>query len=429
LSEFGINQKRERRAGVVIILTLLLGLASLMSYSYWRKHSGNTTQSQVVFDIASGVEGLQPGSQVFYGGINIGSVTGVTYKDGEIYVNTSILSEFKLHEGVKIHRQGSLIGGKASFVVSSFGDTTGDPLPRNARIEATPMKGGAGRILGEQDFKRVDNIQSTFDETYTSMKMVAEDARRLGSAGQAFMDFSSEVDDDIVIWSPRLDAIEARLESISGQFDAIRSDAGPLREESRAIVSEANALADSITERVDPMQKDLEDLADRLQVLGSRFEDDILPLARELAARGEQSWTDSQESLERLRALGTEGSRSVRTFIANSTLAAQQLKRAESEIIGSLGLDLLQRPSVEDQVRLIREEAMSDWIRTAGRIAMLLEMLESIRPEGDEDSEETRLLGRLVNELRATLAEYDAVQAGLFKPDEAPDPVPARPGG
>jgi hypothetical protein len=429
LSEFGINQKRERRAGVAIILTLLLCLASLLSYSYWRKHSGNTTQYQVVFDIASGVEGLQPGSQVFYGGINIGSVTGVIYKDGEIYVNTSILSEFKLHEGVKIHRQGSLIGGKASFVVSSFGDTTGDPLPSNARIEATPTKRAAGRILGEEDFKRVDNIQSTFDETYTSMKMVAKNARRLGAAGESFMDFSGEVDIDIVNWNPRLEAIEARLESISSRFDAIRSDAGPLREESQAIGSELRALGDSMTERFDPLQKDLEELEDELQILGSRFEDEVLPLARELAARGEKSWTESQESLDRLRALATEGGRSVRTFIANSTLAAQQLKRAESEIIGSLGLDLLQRPTVEDQNRLIREEAMSDWVRTAGRIAMLLELLESIRPEGEKDSEETRLLGRLVTELRATLAEYDAVQAGLFKPDDAPAPVPARPGG
>ena len=140
--------------------------------------------------------------------------------------------------------------------------------------------------------------------------------------------------------------------------------------------------------------------------------------------RAERVQTDSTANVELLQSNGKLIKSTLDRFIADSTLASQELARTESEVIGSLGLPLLERPSSSDREQLIRAEAMSDWARVAEQVHLLLQAIETISLDDSDDPAARRTLGTLTETLKATLREYDEVQSRLFRPATGRDPRP-----
>ena len=422
MSEYGTDKKRERRAGMAIILLLAILLASITAFARWRNNPGETVTYQVVFDLQSGIEGVQPGSIVLYGGIEIGKVRKLHYRNEELIVVAEVIKTYQFREGAQVYRSTPLIGGASTLVVTSLGGQSEEVLPNNARINAILPKGGRTTILGEENVQRVDKIRLAFSESMDGLREMADKASRIGSASSSFTEFTGVMADDIEGWRPRLDAIENRLNSISSRLNALRDQTTPLMEKGDFVARELGSLGDTLDEGTRNLGKDFDALSIDFEGLRNDYEEQVMPNLDAIISRGEASWLASQESLDRLRSLAGEGRSSLQKFIADSTLAAQQLKLAEAEIIGSLGLELLERPSTEDQDLLIREAAMGDWARTAVRLAELLRLLESIDAPAEDEGEQSKLLRRLIDEIRSNLAEFDSIQDRIFKLDRpSPD--------
>ena len=82
------------------------------------------------------------------------------------------------------------------------------------------------------------------------------------------------------------------------------------------------------------------------------------------------------------------------------------------EVIGSLGIPLLERPSEEEVNLMARYAAMSEWSRSAVQMQELMGSLANM-PKLTESGnlEEQATMARMIDLLRASIADYEAAQA------------------
>ena len=408
-------------AGVVIVGLAVLCMLLMARINSDRKDPGDMIEYKVVFDLASGVEGVTPGSLVFYGGIEVGRIEGVSYQDRVLTVRTLIQKKFRLHPGATITRSGSLIGGKASFVIKSTGDNNANALPDGSRIKASSSKGGAGAIVGHRNADRLGRIQEALSRTSDDFGMVESGLAEIRKTRDSVEDFSAEVNTDLKTWEPRMKAIESRVDLISPKLSAAGENLSTMKDSAVSLEGDWLQLQTLFTdERFETLKTDLEQALADFDELASRFEQSILPRAESIADAIETLETHSEASLAELQRLSKEGRRTMQTFVANSTLAAQELVLAKDEIIGSLGLSLLERPSELDMNLMIREEALEAWARTATRLQLLLGAVESLKIDPSDSSRAPETLDRLREELQRTLDAYLDSQKRIFSPTASP---------
>lgn len=402
-------------AGVVILGVAVLCMLLMARINHNRKDPGNMIEYKVVFDLASGVEGVTPGSLVFYGGIEVGRIEGVSYENGVLTVKTMIQEKFRLHPGATITRSGSLIGGKASFVIESTGDRGASPLADGSSIRASSSKGGASAIVGDRNADRLSRIREAVNRLGDDYGMIESTLTDFQRTRDSVEDFSAEVNADLEGWDPRLTSIESRFESISPKFSAAGEHLTTMRESAVRFENDWEQLQALFTgERFETLKTDLEQALADYEELSSSFQQSVLPRAESIANGIETLGTQSDTTLAELQRLSGQGRRSMQIFVANSTLAAQELVLAKDEVIGSLGLSLLERPSELDMNLMIRAEALETWARTATRIQLLLGAVESLEIDPSDSETAAETLDRLREELQRTLDAYLETQKRIF---------------
>ena len=175
-------------------------------------------------------------------------------------------------------------------------------------------------------------------------------------------------------------------------------------------------------ERFEKLKSDLEQAMTNYESLSSTFNDEIVPRTKSIMEAIENSETMGKKTLAELQRMASQGRGTMQMFVANSTLAAQELLLAQDEILSTLGLSLLERPTQLDLELMIREEALEMWARTATRIHLLLGAVESLDIDSGESKQAEETLQRLRGELQRTLDDYLAVQKRIFRTAEPPDP-------
>lgn len=380
--------------GFVILVLLAILLLCTSVIAYFRSNPIGMRGYELQFTLGMGIQGLENGSPIYFGGIDVGQVNGLHYNQGNLVVHMEIDRSVRLYPGANISRSASLIGGQASLVIHDVGSTETGPLDGGSKIQASSGPGGVANLIGTENANRLTEIQDSLTNAVTALEAVRTEASRISGEAKELTVFAEAVEQDFETWQPHIERIEAKIDSIQ--------EKGRLIKESQQGPEEGNAPRQST------LSSSWAKIIEQANDLRDSFEKEVRPKLDRLIAAAEQDWEDLQSIMDRLQGLAGDARTSLNEFMANSTLAGEQLSLAESEILGALGLPLLERPSQQDIELLMREQAIGDWTRAAIELRESLEAMQTVSiPEGD-DAQAT--LARLVDTLRAALADYEDAQ-------------------
>lgn len=417
----GSRQRSDYWAGVVIVVLVFLCLLTMVRVNDQRMNPSNMVQYQVEFDLASGVEGVTPGSLVYYGGIEVGWIESVSYRNSILTVKTLIQDQFRLHPGATVTRAGSLIGGKASFVIESTGNKDKEPLPSGSIIKGANLNDGASLIVGRKNAEHLASIRRSLSQTSDDYSLIEPDLKRFRDTRDALEDFSAIVKSDMEKWNPKIEAIQSRLDSISPRLSTAGEDLAKMNDSAGTVIDDANQLSALFTdERFEKLKNDFEQAMASYEELSSTFDKEIVPKTEYIVKTMKDSEGRAEEALATLQRMSGEGRRTMQLFVANSTLAAQELIIAQNEILSTLGLSLLEHPTELDVEFMVREEALQMWARTAIRIQLLLSAVESMKIEPGKSKSAEEILKRLRGELQNTLDDYLKIQKQIFSSTDQP---------
>ncbi len=422
VSASGTRQRSNYWAGVVIVVFAAICLMLMARISHNRKNPSNMIEYSVVFNLSSGVNGVSPGSLVYYGGLEVGIIEGVTYKDGNLTVKTLVQNKFRLHPGAMIVRSESLIGGQASFVIVWTGNKDKRPLPNGASIMAAKNEDGAQKIVGQENadhLKRIRDAISRLEDDYGDVSMSLDGFR---DTRNEIEQFTAEVRSDVETWTPTIETMQTRLDSIGPRVSTAGEELARVNESAGRMIEDVDRLRLLFTdERFETLKNDLEQAMTNYESLSSTFNEEIVPKAESIMKAIEDSEARGKQTLAELQRMAGEGRGTMQMFVANSTLAAQELILAQDEILSTLGLSLLERPTQLDLELMIREEALGMWARTATRIQLILGAVESLNIDPEEFQAAEEILQQLRGELQKTLEDYLAAQKRIFRTAEPPD--------
>ena len=144
-----------------------------------------------------------------------------------------------------------------------------------------------------------------------------------------------------------------------------------------------------------------------------RIDDEVIAQIQSIIDQATYAWSDLQSIQDTLQSMASNARRSLQIAVGNSALAAQQLLLAQSEIIGSLGIPLIEKPSMEDQRLEIKLDILQRWTRSAIQLRGFLGALEMLKGNSDDINDDA-MLERLLDSLRAALADFEDAQSKLI---------------
>jgi hypothetical protein len=374
--------------------------------SYFRSHPVGRANYLVEFSLGMGIEGLQTGSPIRLGGLDVGQVERLSYKEGRLMVDIGLDRTVRLYPGVQIIRVGSIVGGQAMLVITNAGETNAPPMKTGSTVQASPGTGGVENLIGTENASRLAKIQTSLRSAVKGLEAIRDQAGHVSDDADSLKELANRVETDAEIWRPKMDQIEKHFQSIRLKSTRIKDGVEPSEEH-----PEISGWA--------KLQSTFNKLIAQKEETEKAFDEDVLPKIDKIIATAEAAWDKLLENKGTFEKLASEGRTSLEVFMANSTLSSEQLALAESEILGALGLPLLEQPSAEDDQLLIRQQAMGDWTRAAFRLRTSLEALESIQIKEGDDAQAT--LARLVDTLHAALADYEEAQVRFFSPPKPRD--------
>jgi phospholipid/cholesterol/gamma-HCH transport system substrate-binding protein len=151
------------RTGLFVIITTLLFIVGLYKIGGKRRMFGSVVKINAVF---RNVNGLMPGNNVRFGGIDVGTVSKV-----EIIADTAVKAEFSVEQAAAAYISSTsvasigtdgLMGNKILNIAP--GSTIGVPVREGGRITTLPLV-------------ELDNAMRTLSKTNDNLEMISEDAK------------------------------------------------------------------------------------------------------------------------------------------------------------------------------------------------------------------------------------------------------------
>jgi len=154
MSKLRDKQKNNIKAGVFVLLTLILGLVVIsVLTNLWETITVKTNRFHASFSVKDGVNTLATGSQVKLGGLAIGSVVTVSpsITEGtpisEIDVYFDINADIQLYTNLSLEVHSGLLGSKAWLSINNVGE--GDLATLSTILEGSSTS-MFGQFLGKE---------------------------------------------------------------------------------------------------------------------------------------------------------------------------------------------------------------------------------------------------------------------------------------
>src|SRR5262245_2359586 len=213
------------KAGLFVSAGILLAFAIIVVLSDAKEFFQPKQEYRVRFTVASGVEGLAPGSPVRVGGLDRGRVDRVEPElTGDrvtaLLVDIELDSDVHLYSNAQIERVSQLIGSTASINITNVGDgENGKPVPPDGIIDAV-SGGGLARLIGAEAANRAQSILANLDVVLASVRAdyaahVAPTLERLDQAMQDAQAVIAAVRRDYPQWSEHVGATLANVDEAS----------------------------------------------------------------------------------------------------------------------------------------------------------------------------------------------------------------------
>lgn len=415
-----IPPKKERsdyRAGLCVTVVLLVIMAAIFTSMELQTETPRGQEFVISVPLDTGVDGIDSSSKLIYGGLTVGSVKTVTFDKDQMLITIAMSVPLNLHKSVRIIKQGSLLGGTTNLVVVDTGNS--EPAEKIASgdvIKISKSPSGVAGIVGTEGSEAIDRITENIEKSAIGFRGIVQSVRSnsdISSIRNNYEALSGSIRTDLPEW-------EKQFGLISEQVERIRAKGDRWTRELTGLKTTATRFDDSMKEltthfgetELNKLEDSINTMRESFEATRVQFESEVIPLADDMIDLARASWDDLSQVIERLKALAREGKRSIDYALAQTTLAAQQLNLTIDEVIGGLGIPLLERPS-EPQIQLmIRNAAFSEWARSATQMREILDAISQTPFDRNDpiELEEATTMARLVDLLRASLADYEQAQ-------------------
>ena len=328
------------KAGVFVLVSLAIGLAVIFILGdLWNKLFGlPETTYRVSFTVRDGIGHLQKGSVVRVGGLNVGSVEGVSLDQNQdpllgIDVVFSLPSNLALYSNAEAMVQSGLISSNSVLAISSVGwdelhrpdgapGAAGVRLASGDLLVGTPAEGMLGAMLGPEASQK---LASTLDS-------IAEVTERL------------RVDGALLQWVLGQTAagdMQKSLVNLEGLMARIRLDwegqdgQGGWSKEITDVMASAKALGkiiDTLDSFVNENEANFQSIVNNANATMHKIELTAVPKLIEMLTNGDEAIDDARRALAEIEAHIPLWTDRIGTLLADLNLAAKQLDLLLQEV-------------------------------------------------------------------------------------------------
>ncbi len=320
MSQLRDKQRNNVKAGVFVLLSLILGLAVIsVLTNLWETITINTTRYHASFSVEDGVSTLATGSKVRLGGLGIGSVTSVTPMIEEdspvsnIDVYFDINSNISLYTDLHLEVHSGLLGSKAWLAINDVG--SGD-LATSETVLAGSSTTMVGQFLGseaDEDIRQtlaaLRKISSALAKDGDALRMVLgnEEADQISQAItsaknglQSIQELSSSLHTVWPSWETSVSGLLASTKDLPEKIDSTLNDIQELIGEIRATIL---PKVEQSMSSLESTSKSLASITQSLQELSPKWSDkvtSILSNVNQFTARAKSAVDDISASPWRL---------------------------------------------------------------------------------------------------------------------------------
>lgn len=430
-------------AGSFLVGSVLLAVAIAFVLSDLSSRFGSKKTQVFRFPTSIGVAGLQPGSEITFGGLSVGKVKAIqvhTALDTELGIEiviahdviVELASDLVLFEDAYADLSLPLLGGLSSINIPSAGSGSyeGGPEDANTLLDDGEMLRGryAPSILTQLGFSTEDaeKIQQTIDEVKqisANANEVTESFKRMSAKLEP--KFNEGVDDGQSTmsniramterfggddgWSTRVDGILGKVDVASGKFS-------PAIDDARATINEAREVIADGKPRVAKILENVENTTERVKM-------DSMDKIDELLAKGSLALASYKDLAE-----NANGMIDVNRPKINATLDSARSIGVQSELfleeIRSQPWRLLKKPSKEDLEREPIYEAARAYAGAVSDLRIASEALDSAVGRVAQSGSPTSAieLTRIAKVVEEAYQRYEEAEKGLLERLRSPSP-------
>ena len=411
------KERSDYRAGLCVMVVLLAVMAAIFTSMELQKGTPQGPQFVISVPLEMGVDGIDSSSKLIYGGLTVGHVEAVSFQKDQMLITIAMTVPLGIHKSVKIIKQGSLLGGTTNLIVVDTGDPkANESLASGEVVKISKSPSGVAGIVGVDGSKAIDTITSNIEESAIGFQGIAQSLRSntdITSIQTNYEALSGSIQTDLPEWERKFGAISDQIDRIRSKGDRWSTQLEGLK--TRA--TEVDESLDTVMRHFDDaeltrLEESYQKMLDSIQSIRTEFESEVLPIAEDMIKLAQDSWEDLATIFDRLKKLAQEGKRSIDYALAQTTLAAQQLTLTIDEVIGALGIPLLERPSKQQVSLMVRNAAFSEWARSATQMREILDAIAQTPFDLSNpiELEAETTMARLVDLLRASLADYKQAQ-------------------
>ncbi len=415
------------RAGLFVLITLLLALAVIFVLGDVKQYFTGPIQYGVTFPVESGVKNLSGGSDVRVGGISMGRVTSVELltpaNDVEparmIEVLFTLAVDVRLYSNAEIAVTAPLIGSEAWLDISSLGGKDRDVAAELLEQGDTLAGASGGTMLDSllgPNAKRVDNIIANvesgtaffagLDKVYASdVQPFLVDAKDLSGNAREFMtDLNTN---KWPAWADQVSQIMSRVNKLTENVDSAVANADGLIQDGRDVVAENRDFVRQSMVNIESTTADA-------QLVAQRVREETLDQVYKFLATGQDGLDKAVAVLDAVRIDYDGWSPKIDDTLTNASLTSQQLKFAGMEVRRS-PWKLLYRPSADElEHELLYEAARSFALAATDLKAASTTAQRILENHGDQLRDDPELLRRVTENLIDPLEQYERAQARMF---------------
>ena len=394
----------------------VLMTAVLVSMELSKRSAREGPSFTISVPLEMGVDGINDSSQIIYGGLVVGNVDRVEFDDDRILVRVTLNRRLQLKESVEIVKQSSLLGGTNDLLIMKTGDGQDSKnLADGSTVEITKGASGVSSVLGPKGAKSVDDIITNIETSVDGFRSMAADISdnpALEEIQRDFLELRTTIDEDLPRWERRYESLLGRIERIGREGELISAGMDRV-EDSFGRASKAVGRVESrlSQQQITLIESAYQSILDSYSQVVEGFESETLPVVDRILETARGSIDDFDRIVGEMQKIASRTSFSIDYALAQTTLASQQLSITLDEVISSLGIPLLQRPSREEVGLMTKYAAFSEWASSAVQIKETLDSIREVRPLlPEEEVGSKEAMDRLVGMLEQSLRDYESAQ-------------------
>lgn len=408
-------------AGLLVLTAVVATVVVVVLLGGAMEHFGKR-RYRVEFSLADGVAGLERGSKVRVGGLNVGAVDSVEHQyspAGDIeraIVTIGIDRAIRLRRDAVAYLQLPLLGSSGILNFPSLG--SGEPLPEGeliqGRMAAPSLLASAG--YGEEQSQQLKNIMakaSSLADRWDKMSAELEtsvipDVKTVVSDVRA--NWTKENG-----WSSRVDSITKNVDAMAAKGPKIADDLQARLDQVKELLASAQGYLDENRENVKQTLANARSVSEKADRFMDRLNGELADAAKGFLDQGREAFARGEEALAKLEAFISEEKPGLRATLANLRLASDQLRDTLLEVRRS-PWRLLYRPDKRE----LEYELLYDSARAyAGAVTELRAATDALNavtglPE-PERAGRRESVDRLVGEMEAALQRVGDAEAAFIK--------------